>query len=396
MTSFDDRIDRTQYPTTKWNHAMLNEHFGSADVTPFWVADMDFRAPPAVVKSIRERAEHGIYGYEYKSDSYFDALMGWYSRRHGWNIDRNHIEDCPTILNAVAVLINQHSDEGDGVIIQSPVFFEFGSVIKSNHRQRVKNALKLVNGRYEIDFGNLEEKAANPRNRILILCNPHNPVGRVWTREELTRVGDICARHGVLIIADEIHGDITYTPHHYTPLASISDDIAQHSVTCLSPAKTFNIAGMVDALVVIPNDAHREQFHDFAHRYQTNKVHVFATAATEAAYQHGDEWLEQLLNYLERNIEFLLRFLEANIPRVKLIEPEGTYLVWLDFRELGLGVKELQKFLSQDAQLALNAGHWFGREGAGFARMNIACPRDTLEKALSNLAQGVERLKSPD
>lgn len=388
---FDQPIDRTQYPSMKWSKHHINEFFGNEEALPFWVADMDFQAPDVVIEALTERVKHGVYGYEYKKDSYFDALSRWYAKRHNWQIDLDHLEDCPGVLNAVTVLINQHSNEGEGVIVQPPVFFEFRMVIKSNNRQLVKNPLKLVDDRYEMDFDDLEEKVADPNNKLMIICNPHNPVGRVWTKEELIRVGEICQRHDVLVISDEIHGDIVYPAHRYTPFASIDDELAQNSFTCISPAKTFNIPGMIDALTVIPNETYREQFHDFAHRYQTNKINVFASAAIEAAYDKGEDWLDELLVYLQGNIDFIRSYLEEHSPQVKLIEPEGTYLVWLDFRELGMDAKELESFLAQKAGLALNAGYWFGREGAGFARMNIACPRSILQDALSRLSDAISK-----
>jgi cystathionine beta-lyase len=388
--NFDQITNRTEYPALKWQKSQLQEHFGNADALPFWVADMDFPAPQIVIDSLRQRVEHGIYGYEYKTDGYFDALLSWYARRHQWSIDPAHIEACPSVLNAVSILIDQHSERGDGIIIQPPVFFEFRQVIRANGRRIVKNPLLFVDGLYQIDFADLEAKAAKPQNKLLILCNPHNPIGRVWTREELAQVGEICQRHNVLIISDEIHGDITYPPHRYTPLASISDKLAQISFTCLSPAKTFNIAGMVDAMTVIPNEAHRAQFHYFAHRYQINKTNVFASAAIEAAYSHGEPWLEALLAYLQKNVAFIRSYLQVNINRVSLVEPEGTYLIWLNFAGLELDAKLLAKFLAQNAGIAVNPGYWFGREGAGFARMNIACPQPILQEAMSRLAQAIE------
>ncbi len=387
--NFDQIIDRREYPAFKWHQPMLAEHFGNADALPFWVADMDFRAPEAVIDSLQQRVEHGIFGYEYKTDGYFAAILDWYKNRHNWTIDQNHIETSPSVLNAISILINQHSEQGDGVIIQPPVFFEFRTVIRSNKRKFVKNPLKLVDGQYRMDFEDLAEKAANPQNKIMIVCNPHNPVGRVWTADELARVAEICRQHNVLVIADEIHGDIVYSPHRYTPFAAVSDAAAQISAICLSPAKTFNIAGMVDAMVVIADEDRRHRFHDFAHRYQINKTNVFASVAIEAAYRHGDVWLDALLAYLQSNVDFLQTYLNENLPQVKLIEPEGTYLVWLDFNGLGLDAKELEQFLAQKAQLALNSGYWFGREGAGYARMNIASPRSVLQKAMQQLADAI-------
>jgi len=387
--NFDQTTDRTTYPSVKWQADSLQEHFNNPNALPFWVADMDFPAPPAVINSLRQRMEHGIYGYESKPGSYNTAITNWYEKRHGWTIDREHIEDTPSVLSAISVLISQHTEKGDGVIIQPPVLFEFRQVIRNNSRRLVKNGLIFENGRYTIDFTDLAAKAADPRNKILILCNPHNPIGRAWTQDELTQIGDICLQNDVLIIADEIHGDIVYAPHKYTPMASISDAVAQITFTCLSPAKTFNIAGMVDALVVIADDAHRAEFHAFAHRYQINKTNVFTMAAVEAAYTHGEAWLNELLGYLQGNITFIRDYLHENIPQVTLVEPEGTFLLWLNFNGLEMDVKKLQAFLGEEAGIALNPGFWFGREGAGFARMGIACPRSVLEEAMERLARAI-------
>jgi len=389
--TFDEPTDRSAYPTLKLDETMLNDLFGSDDVLPLWVADMDIPAPDAVIEALRRRVDHGIYGYEIRPDGPYEAMADWYGRRYNWTIDRDHIVPGASVLNAISILIEQHSEEGDGVILQPPVFFEFGMAIKANHRRRVKNPLRVVGDRYEMDYEDLEAKAADPGTNILILCNPHNPVGRVWTRDELARAAEICGRHGVLIISDEIHGDIVYPPHRYTPLGSLSAEVAQRSVTCLSPAKTFNVAGAVDAVAVIANSEDRERFDAFVERYQITRPNVFTSAAVEAAYREGEAWLEALLVTLQGNVDFVRTFLAANVPGVKLVEPEGTYLLWLDFRELGLDAKELARFLAGEAKLALNAGYWFGREGAGFARMNIACPRSVLAEAMARLAQAVQQ-----
>ena len=285
--NFDEYIDRNEFPTMKWSRSFLSEHFGNEEAIPMSVADMDLKAPPAVIEKLEKRVAHGIYGYEVRPESYFLPLRTWYRERYGWEMDQQHIEPCPSILNAISILINQHSNEGDGVIIQPPVFFEFRMVIRSNHRKIVKNPLKLIDGQYKIDFDNLEIKASNPNTKVLILCNPHNPVGLVWTKAELSQVAEICARHDVFVIADEIHGDFVFPPHQYFPYLNVSESAMQNGAVCISPAKTFNITGMVDAMVIIPNESHRKQFHDFAHRYQINMVNVFASAATEAAYREG-------------------------------------------------------------------------------------------------------------
>ncbi|NOY98491.1 MAG: pyridoxal phosphate-dependent aminotransferase, partial [Chloroflexi bacterium] len=357
--NFDEYIDRREYPTMKWSKSFLAEHFGNAEAIPMSVADMDLKAPPAVIERLQKRVLHGIFGYEYRADSYFNALIAWYQNRYGWQINREHIESSPSILSAIAILVNQHSNEGDGVIIQPPVFFEFRMVIRSNHRKVIKNPLKLVDGRYQIDFEDLERKAVNPNNKVLILCSPHNPVGRVWTAAELRQVAEICKRHDVFVIADEIHGDFVFPPHRFVPYLSVAK--GENVAACVSPAKTFNISGMVDALTIIPSETHRQQFHEFAHRYQINKVNVFASAATEAAYREGGEWLDALLVYIQENVNFIREHLRQNDIGVSLIEPEGTFLAWLDFRELGLDAKMLDEFLARDAQIALAPGYWFGR-----------------------------------
>jgi len=388
-TRFDRIIDRQQFPTQKWNPSDLKQHFGSEDVLPFWIADMDFSAPPVVVEKLTARVQQGVYGYEYRPASFYESIVDWYRQRHRWQIQSPHIQPCPGVLSAIAILISQHSLEGDGIIIQPPVFFEFRLVIRKNSRRIVKNPLRLVNGRYQMDYDDLEAKAADPNNKILILCNPHNPIGRVWAQEELARVDAICRQHDVRVISDEIHGDIVYRPHRYVPFASLSGVAARNAFICLSPAKTFNLVGMIDGMVVITNDDHCQRYDHFADGFQINRNNVFSTTAIEIAYREGGPWLEELLDYLWQNIVYVQDFLDNHIPQVKLVKPEGTFLVWLDFSELGLEAGELASFLVREARLALNSGFWFGREGAGFMRMNIACPRTVLEEAMMRLKRAV-------
>jgi cysteine-S-conjugate beta-lyase len=387
--SFDESVDRRKFPTLKWSGDFLEKHFGNPDALPMSVADMDFKSPPAVTEKLGERVAHGIFGYEFKPNSYFGALESWYRNRHDWVIEQDQIEPCPSILNAIAVLLNQHSGEGEGVIVQSPYFFEFRKVIRSSKRKVVTNPLNLVGGRYHLDFDDLEKKAADPKNKILVLCNPHNPVGRVWTTAELDRLVDISIRHDLFVISDEIHGDFAFKPHLYRPYLSVSETAAQNAAACISPAKTFNIAGMTDALAVIPGKEHRDRFRGFTDRYQVNKTNVFSTLAVETAYREGKEWLDGLQAYLKGNVDLIRGFLAENEMGVSLIEPEGTFLAWLDFRGLGFNPRELHKFLAKEAGLALSPGHWFGREGAGFGRMTIGCPRSRVEQALTNLAGAV-------
>ncbi len=389
---FDDAIDRSDVPTLKWSRAYLAEHFGNDEAIPMSVADMDLPSPPAVVERLTHRAEHGIYGYGAKPEGYFAAIEGWYRQRHDWALDRGDLLACPSVLSAVSILIEQHSNEGDGVLVQPPVFFDFKGAIRGTRRKLVKNPLRIVDGRYEMDFDDLDAKAAEPTTRVLILCIPHNPVGRVWSRPELERVAEICGRHGVFVIADEIHGDFAFPPRRYVPYLTVSDAAASRAAACLSPAKTFNVAGMVDALVAIPNEDHRAAFRAFARRFRINKTNVFTVAAIEAAYRDGAAWLDEVLAYVRGNADLVRSHLASHDLGVSMIEPDGTFLSWLDFRALGMDAKELERFLAREAGLALAQGYWFGREGAGFARMTIGCPRATVQRAMERLSAAVASL----
>ncbi len=391
---FDELVDRRKVAALKYNAESMKRIFGEADLFPSWVADMDFKAAPSVIAGLEARAAHGVFGYEYRPGSLTEAIVAWNRERHGWDIAGEHLLTCPSVLNAVAVLVNLFSNEGDGVIVQPPVFFDFKLIINNNGRRLVKNPLKLEDGRYRMDFVDLESRASDPANKLLILCNPHNPVGRVWSRDELERVGDICRRHDVLVIADEIHADIVFRGHRYTPFASLSDALADISFTCLSPAKSFNIAGACNASLVIANDARRTACAEFYNRFEINKNNAFANVAMEEAYRHGAPWLDGVLDYLEENVALVRDYFSRHVPAARLIEPEGTFLLWLDLRGLGLDVEALQHFLVHEARLGLNMGHWFGREGAGFARLNIACPRAALEEALGQLATAVAALSA--
>jgi cysteine-S-conjugate beta-lyase len=382
----DDYIDRRAVPALKVHRIVLGE--GGEDLFAGGVADMDFKVAPVILDALQERLDHGVFGYEAVPDGLMPALIGWLAERHGWQVTSKHILRAPNILNALAIAASIFTEPGDGIIIQPPVFFDFFDILRENNRSLVSNSLILENGRYRMNFEDLEQKAAAPRTKMIYLCNPHNPVGRVWTSDELRTLGDICKRNSVLVVADEIHGDMTYPNHIYTPFASLGQDFADNSISCISPAKTFNIASCCSAFTVISNDNLRQAFQAENSRLTVNKNNAFASVAMEAAYTNGGPWLDEVLAYLGDNVK-LIRDRLAVIPGVDLIEPDGTFLLWLDFRTLGYTPEELTAFLRNDAKWAVTRGQAFGPEGAGFARLNIACTHAKLETALENLKKAI-------
>lgn len=384
-------VNRTEVQTLKFDGEMLESVFGEKDLWPSWVADMDYKASQHIQDALTRRVAHGVYGYESGNDALPEAVSAWYGKRHSWLLNPDHIIFSPRTLASIATLITLFSEKGDGIIIQPPVFYDFKKIINANRRRIIKNPLRIENGIYQMDFDQLESVAADPDNKLLVLCNPHNPIGRVWSKQDLSKLSEICAANNVFIIADEIHGDITYQSN-YTPLASISSVASQNCATCISPIKSFNLAGVANSMIVIDDEEKRSLCKSWFSRQEINKNNVFSTTAMLSAYTNGEYWLDQVIEYLEENIDTLRKYLHQKIPSVKLIEPEGTYLLWLDFRELGLDVKQLETFLVQQARIAGNPGHWFGREGAGFVRINIACPRSILVKALENLEKAVNGL----
>jgi len=385
--AFDEEIDRRRVPALKVHPVVLGA--GGEGLFAGGVADMDFKAPPPVLAAMGARLEHGVFGYETVPAGLLPALRGWLENRHGWQVDEAHILRAPNILNALAMAVCLFTEEGDGVIVQSPVFFDFFDILRENGRRMVANPLILEDGRYRMDFDDLEAKAADPKTRMIFLCNPHNPVGRVWSADELRRLGDICARNGVLVVADEIHGDLVFGGGTYVPFAGLGPDYAANAVVCLSPAKSFNIAACCSAFTVIADDARRAAFQAENSRLTVNKNNAFASVAMEAAYRDGGPWLDAVLAYLEGNLDLVRRRL-AEIPEVDLIEPDGTFLLWLDFRALAMTPDELTGFLRDRAGWALTRGQAFGTEGAGFARLNLACTRARLTAALDDLTAAVE------
>jgi len=380
---FDEEIDRREVPALKWHPMVLGAD--GEGLFPAGVADMDFRAPPPILAAMETRLRHGVFGYEAVPDALIPGLIAWQRTRHDWTIAPETILRAPNVLDSLAIAATLFTDLGDGIIVQPPVFFDFFDIIAENHREMISNPLILSGGRYEMDFDGLERLAADPRARMLFLCNPHNPVGRVWRRSELARLAEICARNGVLVVADEIHADIAFAGHGYTPFATVD---AANCITCVSPAKSFNIASCCSAFTIIADAARRRAFQAEMSRLTVNKNNAFASVAMTAAYREGAPWLEAATRYIAGNLD-LLRARLAALSGVRLIEPEGTFLAWLDFRKLGLAPDVLTAFLQQKAGWAVTRGVAFGPGGAGFARLNIACTRARLAEALDRLERAL-------
>lgn len=385
---FDEVIDRREVPALKPHRIVLGED--GMDLFPAGVADMDFRVAPAITDAMQKRLTHGVFGYETVATGLYPALIDWVETRHGWRIDADDILRAPNVLNSLAIAASLFTDAGDGIIVQPPVFFDFYDIIRENGRKLVRNPLILKDGHYSMDFDGLEALARDPRNRMLFLCNPHNPVGRVWTRDELARLARICRENNVMVVADEIHADITYPGHAYTPFASLGPADAHNSITCLSPAKSYNIAACCSSFTIVPDEKKRRAFQAENSRLTVNKNNAFANAAMEAAYSNGGPWLDAALDYLAGNLDLVRRSLNRT-DRAGLIEPEGTFLLWIDFRALGLSPDNLTAFLRQQAGWAVTRGQSFGEEGEGFARLNIACSRDQLKTALLALEDALSR-----
>lgn len=382
-TDFDEEIDRRAVPALKVHPMVLGD--GGEDLFAAGVADMDFKAPQVVRDAMQARLDHGVFGYEAVPEGLYPALCDWQMSRHGWALDQAHILRAPNVLNILAIAASLFTRKGNGIIVQPPVFFDFYDVVQENGRVVVENPLILRDGRYCMDFENLEALAADTHNKMLYLCNPHNPVGRVWTKDELQELGDICARHGVLVVSDEIHGDVTFAGHDYTPFASLGVDYAQNAIIALSPAKSFNIAACCSAFTVIADESRRKAFQAENSRLTVNKNNSFASVAMLAAYRDGGPWLDDVMGYIAGNL-VLLRERLNGIRGVDLVEPEGSFLAWLDFRGLGLSPDELTAFLRQKAGWAVTRGQAFGKQGEGFARVNVACTRARLAQALDRLA----------
>lgn len=373
---FDKTIDRRATNSYKWDSA-------PEGVLPMWVADMDFRTASAIIDALQKRVAHGIFGYTRVPDAYYDAVTSWFSRRHGWNIDREWIIYTSGVVPAVSAVIKALTVPGDKVIVQTPVYNCFFSSIRNNGCEIVSNPLRRTADTYEMDFDALERCAADPRAKVMLLCNPHNPAGRVWTPDELTRLGNICLRNGVTVVSDEIHCELVYQGFKYTPFASLSDAFLHRSVTCVSPSKAFNIAGLQIANIVAFDNDLRSRIDKAININEVCDVNPFGVAATIAAYNEGEEWLNQLVDYLHGNYEAMAEFCRRELAEFPITRLEGTYLVWMDCSSLGMPSDALEHALLEDARLWLNAGTMYGAEGEGYMRWNIACPRSVMLDGLN-------------
>ena len=379
---FDRVIDRRNTDSFKWN--MNAQVFGTEDVIPMWVADMDFRVPEQVIEALRERAGHGIFGYPFKPDSFFDAVTGWFERRYGWTIRRDWIVATPGVVPALVTAINAFTRPDDGVIFQPPVYYLFGSSVRNNDRKPLENRLIRYGGEYSMDLEDLQAKAGEAS--MLVLCSPHNPVGRVWSRGELKVLMKICRENDLLLFSDEIHADLVFPGHRHIP-SGLPGTMRENLICAYSASKTFNLAGLGLSINVIPGKRTREKFQQALQASALWLSNIFGRVGTEAAYRHGDRWLDALMEYVEGNYRLLKDELAARVPEIEVPRPEATYLIWMDCRKMGMTDQELSDFFVHEAGLGLDAGTMFGPGGEGFMRMNVACPRSTVREAVDRIAE---------
>lgn len=384
MFDFDTIIDRWNSDSVKYDG--LNAEFGCQDILPMWVADMDFQAPPAVLEAARKCCERGIFGYTFRSDEGKEVFRDWVRRRYGWDTRPEWLSSSPGIVTALALSVRALTQPGDKIMIMTPVYPPFFSVVRDNGRQLVYNPLKREDGKYVIDWENMEE-GLKGGVKMLILCNSHNPVGRVWTKEELKRIGDLCCRYDVLIVSDEIHADLALFGNRHTVMASVSDEIANRTLTAMAPSKTFNIAGMMNSVVVARNPEILEKYNRELLALHLDSGNIFGHITLKAAYKYGEEWLNELAVYLGNNVDFALDYFRRELPDVQVCRPEGSFLLWLDFNPTGISHEDCGERLLKRGKIGLNDGLTFGEEGRGFRRMNIGCPRSVLE-------DGLRRIKS--
>lgn len=382
--NFDTIITRENTDSVKYD--LRNKFFKTDDVIPMWVADMDFATPDFILKAIHDRLKHPILAYSYRPDDYHQSIKNWLEKQYNWHIETSWINFSPGVVPGLVTAIQAFTNPKDKVIVQTPVYFPFFSSIKGTDRVMTVNELVLIDGKYQMDFDDLENKIDSD-TKMLILCNPHNPVGRSWSREELIRLAAICEKHNLIVLSDEIHSDLVFEPFKHIPFASVSDYTEMNTITYMAPSKTFNIAGLSTSFVIIPNTSFQRIYTRRLEIHHLNLGNIFGTVATTAAFQYGADWKEQLKHYLMDNIRMVSAFFKSNLPDIKLIENQATYLLWLDCRALDLDDAALNKFFIEEAKLGLNPGSIFGKGGSGFMRMNIAMPKSIIQTALDNLCK---------
>ncbi|PWE00115.1 MalY/PatB family protein [Marinilabilia rubra] len=383
---FDRKIDRSG--TNALKYEFRKRVFGTGDVIPLWVADMDFAVPPEVSEAIQKRAEHPIFGYTARDEKFYQAIQQWQKNQHDWDVPIDWLEYMPGVVPTLILAIQAFSNPGDKVVIQPPVYPPFFDVIKDHGRVIEGNPLVNTPEGYRLDFDHLQKVTAKPSVKMLLLCHPHNPVGRVWTRDELVKLGEICLKNNVLVVSDEIHADLVHKGHKHIPFASLREDFAANSVTCMAPSKTFNIAGLNTSYIVTPDDKIRKAMQKQLQAYHLFTGNMFGAEALKAAYTLGQSWLNELLDYIQGNIDYVMEFAAQNMPEVKIHKPEATYLMWLDFSAWGLSDAKLRKFIIEQAGIGLNYGPTFGKEqGANFHRLNVASPYKVIEEAMDRLLE---------
>ena len=387
--NFDEIVPRKHTDCLKYDN--VKEMFGTEEVLPMWIADMDFRTPPFIVDAIRKRMDHEVLGYTYTCSRWKPAIQSWVSRRYGWEVQPEEIGFVGGIVPAISFALQCFTKPGDKVLIQPPVYHPYHHVTLDLGRTLVTSPLKLVDGQLQVDFADFEEKIKGCK--LFLLCNPHNPCGRVWNKEEMQRMCDICVKNNVLIISDEIHCDMALKGFKHTPFATVSEDAKNNCITFMAASKTFNIAGLKSSYHIIQNEKIREQYHEFLRKSELDTAHVFATGPVATAYSEGEEWLGQMLEYVEANIDYLEEYLKTNMPKMGMIRPQASFLVFLDARGLGLPHDELVEFFIREAKVAMNDGAMFGEGGSGFMRMNLGCPRATLVKALDQIKSAYDKIQ---
>ena len=387
--NFDKIIDRTNNFSAKWSE--MNKNFGTNNLLPMWVADMDFLTAPCVMEALKDRLEQGIFGYTTRPSSYNESIVNWLDNRFSWKINQEWLMFSPAVITSISLLIQNLTQKNDKIMIQEPVYSPFHSIVESNERSLVISPLvKLDDGSYVMDYEDIEAKIKDVK--VFILCNPHNPVGRVWTREELTRLGEICLKHNVLVISDEIHSDIILKNHKHTPFASISKEFSENTITCMAPTKTFNLAGLQSSFLVISNPYYYEVMDKAFSILDIKRNNAFSLVATEAAYNYGEDWLYELIKYIEDNVDFAIDYIKNYMPQLKVKKPEGTYLLWVDFSNLNVDKKDLKNALINKGRIALSDGSSFGIGGDGYYRINLACPRSMVLEGLKRIEFAIKSL----